>query len=102
MKMLTFFSETRKKYLSRFARFCEFLAYYLKKKVIYWSILFEKNKNILVKLFTIKRGRYSRPFLHAATMGVLSLGVAISPFLADTFPIFASRASETFETSSIT
>lgn len=59
--------------------------------------MFEKNKNILVKFFTMKRGRYNRPFLHIATMGVLSIGVVISPFLADTFPIFASSASESFE-----
>lgn len=37
----------------------------------------------------MKRGRYNRPFMHIAAMGVLGIGVIISPFLADTYPIFA-------------
>jgi murein DD-endopeptidase MepM/ murein hydrolase activator NlpD len=73
--------------------FFGFFFYYLKKKVIISSFRFEKHKNILVKFFLMKRGRYNRPFLHIITMGVLGIGVMIAPFLADTFPIFASRAS---------
>jgi len=65
----------------------------LKKKVLVSSFRFEKHKNILVKFFLMKRGRYNRPFLHLTTMGVLLFGVMIAPFLADTFPIFSSRAS---------
>jgi len=71
--------------------FSEFLFYYLKKKLINFSIRFEKNKNKLVKFFLMKRGRYNRPFLHLTTMGVLGLGVLIAPFLADTYPIFAPQ-----------
>src|SRR5260370_24289014 len=41
----------------------------------------------------MKRGRYNRPFLHIATMGVLGLGVVVAPFLADTFPIFSSKSN---------
>lgn len=78
--------------LGKFVKFFKFLLYYARKKVIWLSVLFEKNKNILVKLFTIKRGRYNRPFLHTAAIGVLSVGVIVSPFLADTFPIFASSS----------
>ncbi|MBI4096566.1 MAG: M23 family metallopeptidase [Candidatus Levybacteria bacterium] len=37
----------------------------------------------------MKRGRYNRPFMHVAAMGVLGIGIIISPFLADTYPIFA-------------
>ena len=85
--------------LSKFVGFFKFLLYYIKKKVIWFSVLFEKNKNILVKLFTIKRGRYSRPFLHTAAIGVLSAGVIASPFLAETFPIFASSNSQSIEVS---
>ncbi|MDP2585268.1 MAG: hypothetical protein Q8P29_00115, partial [Candidatus Levybacteria bacterium] len=55
------------------------------------SIIFEACKNNLVKLFTIKRGRYNRPFMHIAAMGVLGIGVIISPFLADTYPIFEGQ-----------
>lgn len=70
---------------------------YLKKKVIVLSIFFEKNKNILVRLFTIKRGRYNRPFLHISAMGVLAIGVIVSPFLADTFPIFSPNSSRSLD-----
>lgn len=67
-----------------------FFFYYLKRKIIFASITFEKNKNRLVKLFIIKRGRYNRPFLHLTTMSVLGAGVLIAPYLADTYPLFPS------------
>lgn len=71
--------------------FFQFLVYYFKKKLITFSVRFEKNKNQLVKFFLMKRGRYNRPFLHLTTMGVLGIGVLIAPFLADTYPIFAPQ-----------
>lgn len=73
--------------------FSEFFFYYLKKKVILFSVGFERNKNRLVKFFLMKRGRYNRPFLHLTTMAVLSVGVVIAPFLADTYPIFAQQTT---------
>lgn len=73
--------------------FFSFFFFYLRKKVISSSHRFEKNKNMLVKFFLMKRGRYNRPFLHLATMGVIGIGVLIAPFLADTYPVFSSRAS---------
>lgn len=39
----------------------------------------------------MKRGRYNRPFMHVAAMGFLGIGVIISPFLADTYPIFENQ-----------
>lgn len=71
--------------------FFDFVFYYFRKKVVTSSVRFEKNKNQMVKFFLMKRGRYNRPFLHLTTMGVLGVGVAIAPFLADTYPIFASQ-----------
>ncbi len=76
-----------------FASFLEFFLYYARRKVLGFSHFFESNKNRLVKFFLMKRGRYNRPFLHLTTMGVLGLGVLIAPYLADTYPIFASNAS---------
>lgn len=67
--------------------FLTFFFYYLKKKVILFSTHFEKNKNKLVKLFMMKRGRYNRPFLHIMTMSVLGLGVFIAPYIADSYPL---------------
>ncbi len=57
------------------------------------SVFFESNKNVLVRLFMVKRGRYNRPFLHLAVIGVLIIGVALAPFLASTYPVFSSNAS---------
>ncbi|MGI8419976.1 MAG: peptidoglycan DD-metalloendopeptidase family protein [Candidatus Levyibacteriota bacterium] len=71
--------------------FLDFLFFYTKRKLVNFSVRFEKNKNKLVKFFLMKRGRYNRPFLHLTTMGVLGVGVIIAPFLADTFPIFAAQ-----------
>jgi murein DD-endopeptidase MepM/ murein hydrolase activator NlpD len=71
-----------------------FLGYYSKRKIVIFSVRFEKNKNQLVKFFLMKRGRYNRPFLHLTTMGVLGFGVMIAPFLADTFPIFTAQNSQ--------
>lgn len=76
---------------SDFSKFCQFFFSYSKKKVISFSVIFESYKNYLVKLFTIKRGRYNRPFMHIAAMGVLAIGVIVSPFLADTYPIFEGQ-----------
>ena len=73
--------------------FFEFLFYYAKKKLFISSHRFEQNKNILVKFLLMKRGRYNRPFLHVTAMIVTGLGVLLAPFLADTYPIFSSKAS---------
>lgn len=85
---------------SDFSKFCQFFYSYLKKKVIIASYIFESFKNTLVRLFTIKRGRYNRPFMHVAAMGVLGVGVIASPFLADTFPIFSDNRQNALAISS--
>ncbi|MFH1536234.1 MAG: M23 family metallopeptidase [Patescibacteria group bacterium] len=71
-----------------------FIFSYFKTKTIIFSTHFEHNKNILVRFFTMKRGRYNRPFLHLAAMGVLAIGVIIAPFLTESFPIFSSGSSQ--------
>ncbi len=81
------------KFISSFPDFLSFLSHYFKEKLVSSSIIFEANKNILVKFFMIKRGRYSRPFLHLATMGVLTFGVIAAPFLASTYPVFSQNSS---------
>lgn len=78
---------------SEFSSFLNFLFVYFKKKIVISSSFFEGNKNILVKLFMVKRGRYNRPFLHLAVIGVLIIGVILAPVLASTYPIFSSNAS---------
>lgn len=73
-------------------KFAHFFSIYLSKKILYWAEVFEKNKNILVKLFMMKRGRYSRPFLHIATLSVIAIGVLLSPLLASTYPILSGAS----------
>ncbi|HXS14578.1 MAG TPA: peptidoglycan DD-metalloendopeptidase family protein [Candidatus Saccharimonadales bacterium] len=71
--------------------FSAFFFSYTKKRLFQTLFFFEGNKNTLVKFFMMKRGRYSRPFLHFATMSVLGIGVMITPLLADTYPLFAAN-----------
>lgn len=82
-----------KDFFRLFVAFLDFLLSYLKGRILTFSHHFEKNKNRLVKFFLMKRGRYNRPFLHLTTMGVLGVGVLIAPFIAETYPIFASQDS---------
>ncbi|TXH01207.1 MAG: LysM peptidoglycan-binding domain-containing protein [Candidatus Moraniibacteriota bacterium] len=75
------------KYLrSEFASFLLFLSSYTKDKVFFFSNIFEKNKNTVVKSILIKRGKRNRFFLHVSAMAVLSFGVLISPFITENNP----------------
>lgn len=76
-------------HLNSFVEF--FFFYYLRRKIVNFSQSFERNKNLLVKFFLMKRGRYNRPFLHLATMGVLGVGVLIGPYVADAYPVFTKQ-----------
>lgn len=74
-----------------FALFVEFVRFfygYVQKKVVTASHNFEDQKNHLVKLFMMKRGRYNRPFLHMIAISVLGVIIILSPIIADTYPIF--------------
>lgn len=81
-----------KRILLVFLSFLSFSVSYFKAKVVTASLSFEDKKNILVRLFIVKRGRYNRPFLHVATMGVLGIGVVLAPFLAYTYPVFSQES----------
>ncbi|MEK9176546.1 MAG: M23 family metallopeptidase [Patescibacteria group bacterium] len=81
------------KFLIQFSQFTEFFSIYNKHKVISFSIYFEKNKNMLVKFFMIKRGRYNRPFLHISAMALLGIGIIFSPLIAGTYPVFSQASS---------
>lgn len=71
-----------------------FLFSYWRKKIQKWFFSFEKEKNVLVKFFMMKRGRYNRAFLHVATIGLLGIGIMVAPLLADTFPIFSASGQQ--------
>ena len=80
-------------FLSLVMGFLAFFWSYLTHHILSFIHISEGSKNILVHFFQMKRGRYSRPFLHFATILVIGLGVMVTPLLADTFPLFASNAS---------
>ncbi len=81
------------RFLIQFSQFSAFFSIYLKGKIVTSSIYFEKNKNILVRFFMMKRGRYNRPFLHISAMALLSIGLIFSPLIAGTYPVFSQNAS---------
>ncbi len=80
-------------FFTDFREFSVFFFLYSRAHVIRFFLFLEKEKNIIVKFFMMKRGRYNRPFLHIATISMLGLGVMITPILADTFPVFGSSAA---------
>ncbi len=82
-----------KKFLAGFPVFLGVFSAYLKSKLVGFSIIFESNKNILVRFFMMKRGRYSRPFLHLSALAVLTVGVIVAPFLASTYPVFSQNST---------
>jgi murein DD-endopeptidase MepM/ murein hydrolase activator NlpD len=98
-KLLDLFLPT-KRFIITFPEFLKVFGAYLKTRLVFFSTIFEAYKNILVKFFMIKRGRYSRPFLHFATMGVLTVGVIIAPFIATTYPIFSQNVTAAAQLSS--
>lgn len=53
---------------------------------MFFSNIFENNKNIIVKSILIKRGKRNRFFLHVSAMTVLSIGVLISPIITQSNP----------------
>jgi len=71
-------------FYKEFVGFISFLTTYFKAKIMFFSNIFEKNKNVVVKSVLIKRGKRNRFFLHVSAMAVLSIGVLISPFISDT------------------
>ncbi|MEK7572055.1 MAG: M23 family metallopeptidase [Patescibacteria group bacterium] len=80
-------------FVKEFVNFFDFLGYYSKRKLFLFSRTFETGKNRIVKLVSMKRGRYNRPFLHLTGMGILGIGVSIAPFLAETYPLFNNKSS---------
>ena len=86
------------RFLIQFSEFSRFFTQYSKELICTSSAEFEKNKNIFVRLFMIKRGRYTRPFLHFATIAAIILGIIISPFIAGTYPVFSEESEELPET----
>ncbi len=77
------------RFLIQFSQFSSFFSLYVKRNILTFTTYFEKYKNILVKIFMMKRGRYSRPFLHFSAIALLGIGIILSPIVAGTYPVFS-------------
>jgi murein DD-endopeptidase MepM/ murein hydrolase activator NlpD len=63
--------------------FSKFFYGYNTAKIVAFSQLFEGNKNRMVRNVLIKRGKRNRMFLHVSAMGVLTIGITISPLISN-------------------
>lgn len=79
-----------------FRSFLVFLYSYLKEKIMFFSNIFESNKNTVVKSVLIKRGKRNRFFLHVSAMAVLTIGVLISPYITQTNPFSENQSLLSF------
>lgn len=61
--------------------FFHFLHRYSRIRAYGWFVQFEKLKDVLVDVLYKKRGRYTRPFLHAGTIAMIFLMVILGPRL---------------------
>ena len=86
------------RFILQFSEFCRFFSSYIKRKIVTFSIHFEKNKNRLVRFFMMKRGRYARPFLHISAMGVLGIGIIASPLIGESYPVFSQTTGSSSAT----
>ncbi len=59
--------------------YLKFLKLYFRKRVYGWFSKFELFKDTIVDLLYKKRGKYTRPFLHFATIGLIFLAITIGP-----------------------
>ena len=83
--------DTARYFKNEFISFVLFLYSYTRDKIMFFSNIFEKNKNTVVKSILIKRGKRNRFFLHVSAMAVLSFGVLISPFITQQNPFSENR-----------
>jgi murein DD-endopeptidase MepM/ murein hydrolase activator NlpD len=79
--------------LTEFGEFWDFLTDYWYKKLYRGYRYFEGFKDGLVDLLYQRRGKYSRPFVHAGMVVLVFLGITIGPLLLESVedPIQASE-----------
>lgn len=62
-------------------QYLKFLRWYFRNRGYYWFSKFESLKDVLVDFLYKKRGRYSRPFLHVGTLGLIFAVIIIGPLV---------------------
>jgi len=61
--------------------FTRFVGWYIRTRGYKWFSKFEILKDILVDLLYQKRGKYTRPFMHFGTIGLVFLVITVGPVL---------------------
>lgn len=64
---------------------------YANRKLLFLGRHFEFVKKLIVGGLIIKRGRFSRPFLHFGVGTFFAFGMVVAPVFATTYPIFSQR-----------
>lgn len=67
------------KFLKDLLEYVTFLRVYIRERGYFWFSKFERLKDILVDFLYKKRGRYSRPFLHVGTIGLMFGVIIVGP-----------------------
>ena len=66
---------------SDLGEFIRFVGWYIRTRGYKWFSKFEILKDVLVDLLYQKRGKYTRPFMHFGTIGLVFLVITIGPVL---------------------
>jgi murein DD-endopeptidase MepM/ murein hydrolase activator NlpD len=71
----------RPKFLKEIVAYLGFLRRYIRRRGYYWFAKFETLKDVLVDLLYKRRGKYTRPFLHFGTVGLIFAVIILGPVL---------------------
>lgn len=64
-----------------FIGFLKFFIWYVRNRFYGWFTHFELGKDVIVDLLYRKRGRYAKPFLHLAFVGLTFLVISVGPWI---------------------
>lgn len=70
--------------------FLRFLFFYLKSRLIFFGINFEKTKDIIVSFLIVKRGKYSQSFLNTSFFLLVFAALISGPVIAENNPFIAN------------
>lgn len=76
-------SLSKPKSIKEIAAFLSFLRKYARSRGYSGFTRFEVFKNVIVDLLYKKRGKYSRPFLHLGTIGLVFFAIVLGPIIMD-------------------
>lgn len=77
--------------------FFTFLFHYFRKQLFTAFRRFEATKDFLVGGLVVKRGRYTRPFIHSGMAILVVLGILLAPLIGHNIPGFAYNPWEEVE-----